>query len=88
MTVQPSHPNSRVFFSIRPPPGLLPVLGLLKWYMTPIFDAALLYTSMNPLPCSLHAHITHVCRAYIAGALATIYRRPKRGFDPPSARVS
>ena len=31
------------FYSILPPPGLLPVLGPLKWYMTPTLDAALLY---------------------------------------------
>ena len=29
-------------FSIRPPPGLLPVLGPLTRYMTPTLDAALL----------------------------------------------
>ena len=29
-------------FSIRPPPGLLPVLGPLTQYMTPTLDAALL----------------------------------------------
>ena len=32
-------------FFIRPPPGLLPVLGLLKRYMTPTLDAALLISS-------------------------------------------
>ena len=31
-----------VFFCIHPPPGLLPVLGLLRQYMTPTLDAALL----------------------------------------------
>ena len=31
------------FFSIRPPPGFLPVLGLLTRYMTSTLDAALLY---------------------------------------------
>ena len=31
-----------LFFCIHPPPGLLPVLGPLKWYMTPTLDAALL----------------------------------------------
>ena len=30
------------FFSIPPPPGLLPVLGLLTQYMTPALDTALL----------------------------------------------
>ena len=29
------------FISIRPPPGLLPVLGPLELYMTPTLDAAL-----------------------------------------------
>ena len=33
------------FFSYLPPPGLLPVLGLLEWYMTPTLDAALLCSS-------------------------------------------
>ena len=33
------------FFSIRPPPKLLPVLGRLKLYMTPTLDAALLCSS-------------------------------------------
>ena len=33
------------FFSIRPPPGLLPVLGPLERYMTPTLDAALLISS-------------------------------------------
>ena len=31
-----------IFFSIPPPPGLLPVLGLLTLYMTPSLYAALL----------------------------------------------
>ena len=31
------------FFCIRPPPVLLPVLGLLERYMTPTLDAALLW---------------------------------------------
>ena len=30
-----------LFFSIRPPPGLLPVLGPLERYMTPTLDSAL-----------------------------------------------
>ena len=30
-----------LFFSIHPPPGLLPVLGPLERYMTPTLDAAL-----------------------------------------------
>ena len=30
------------FFNIRPSQGLLPVLGLLEWYMRPILDAACL----------------------------------------------
>ena len=34
-----------VFFCIRPPPGLLPVLGPLECYMTPTLDAALLISS-------------------------------------------
>ena len=33
------------FFCIRPPPGLLPVLGPLKRYMTPKLDSALLCSS-------------------------------------------
>ena len=33
------------FFCIRPPPGLLPVLGPLECYMTPTLDAALLISS-------------------------------------------
>ena len=33
------------FFCIRPPPELLPVLGLLDRYMTPTLDAALLCSS-------------------------------------------
>ena len=33
------------FFSIRPSPGLLPVLGPLERYMTPTLDAALLSSS-------------------------------------------
>ena len=31
-----------LFFCIRPPPELLPVLGLLEQYMTPTLEAALL----------------------------------------------
>ena len=34
-----------IFFSIRFPPKLLPVLGLLEQYMTPTLDAALLFSS-------------------------------------------
>ena len=34
-----------IFFCIRPPPELLPVLGPLERYMTPTLDAALLYSS-------------------------------------------
>ena len=34
-----------IFFCIPPPPGLLPVLGLLEWYMTPTLDSALLISS-------------------------------------------
>ena len=34
-----------IFFSVRPPLGLLPVLGPLERYMTPTLDAALLYFS-------------------------------------------
>ena len=34
-----------IFLSIRPPPGLLPVLGLLERYMTPTLDAAMLCSS-------------------------------------------
>ena len=34
--------KGRGFFSIHPPPEFLPVLGLLKRYMTPTLDAALL----------------------------------------------
>ena len=33
------------FFSICPPPGLLPVLGPLERYMTPTLDSALLISS-------------------------------------------
>ena len=33
------------FFSIRSPPGLLPVLGPLERYMTPTLDSALLCSS-------------------------------------------
>ena len=33
------------FFSIRPPPGLLPVLGHLERCMTPTLDSALLISS-------------------------------------------
>ena len=33
------------FFSIHPPPELLPVLGPLEWYMSPTLDAALLNSS-------------------------------------------
>ena len=33
------------FFSIRPPLGLLPVLGPLEWYLMPTLDAALLISS-------------------------------------------
>ena len=40
----------RVCFSIRPPPGLLSVLGPLERYITPTFDAALLYSSQYTLP--------------------------------------
>ena len=35
----------KFFFSIRPPPGLLPVSGLLEQYMTPTLDSALLCSS-------------------------------------------
>ena len=47
MTIQPINPSSiffllqNFFFGIRPPLGLLPVLGPLEWYMTPTLDAAL-----------------------------------------------
>ena len=34
-----------IFFSIRPPPGLLYVLRPLERYMTPTLDAALLISS-------------------------------------------
>ena len=34
-----------LFFSIRPPPGLLPVLGPLERYMMPTLDSALLISS-------------------------------------------
>ena len=34
-----------IFLSIRPPPGLLPVLGPLERYMTPTLDSALLISS-------------------------------------------
>ena len=37
--------QKKTFFCIRPPLELLPVLGLLKRYMTPTLDAALLYSS-------------------------------------------
>ena len=33
------------FFCIRPPLGLLPVLGPLEWYVTPTLEAALLISS-------------------------------------------
>ena len=33
------------FFSIRPPPGMLSLLGLLEQYMTPTLDSALLISS-------------------------------------------
>ena len=36
---------NKTFFSIRPSPELLPVLGLLEQYMTPTLDAALLCSS-------------------------------------------
>ena len=58
-------------FSIHPPPGLLPVLGPLKWYMTPTLDAALLcmvhrdglttIISMKHAAFQLIHHMTHVC---------------------------
>ena len=32
-----------IFFIIRPPPELLPVLGPLEWYMTPTLDSILCY---------------------------------------------
>ena len=37
--------NTSIFFSIWPPPELLPVLGLLERYMTPTLDVALLCSS-------------------------------------------
>ena len=37
--------NFILFFSIHPPPGLLPVLGLLERYVTLTLDAALLISS-------------------------------------------
>ena len=33
---------------VRPPPGLLPVLGPLEWYMRPTLDAALLISYKPP----------------------------------------
>ena len=39
-----NYPTLSIFF-IRPPPGLLPVLGPLERYMTPRLDAALLSSS-------------------------------------------
>ena len=38
-------PSKLLFYSIRPPPGLLSVLGTLEWYMTPTLDAVLLCSS-------------------------------------------
>ena len=42
-------------FCIRPPPGLLPVLGPLEQYMMPTLDAALLCSSRagSHLDCTL-----------------------------------
>ena len=38
-----------IFFSIRPPPGLLPVLGPLEQYLMPTLDAALLLNDWHPI---------------------------------------
>ena len=49
-------------FSIRPPPGLLPVLGPLEAvHDSYTWRSPALYISMNVQPYSLHAHIAHVC---------------------------
>ena len=37
--------EQQTFFCIRPPPELLPVLGMLEWYMTLTLEAALLCSS-------------------------------------------
>ena len=37
------------FVSICPPPGFLPVLGLLEGYMTPTLDTAWLYSHLTKL---------------------------------------
>ena len=42
-----------IYFSIHPPPGLLPELGLLTRYMTPALDAALLISHV----CGSRDHI-------------------------------
>ena len=56
------------FFSIRPPPGLLPVFGPLTRYMTPTLDAALLMCgspergrATSYVCFDACNHITHVC---------------------------
>ena len=54
------------FFSYPPSSGIALCVGIVGTaHMTPTLDAALLYVvhhiSMNVQPCSLHAHLTHVC---------------------------
>ena len=67
-----NHSKTTPFFlSIRPPLGLLPVLGPLDvvhdfytWRSPALYSSMWrgnIYISMNMQPCSLHAHITHVC---------------------------
>ena len=54
--------SSFFYFSIRPPPALLPVLGLLTQYMTPTLDPALLYVVHRDGVTTInHDRITHVC---------------------------
>ena len=53
--------NMSIFFSFRPPPELLPVLGLLERYMTPTLDA-------------VYIHICHINTVRQAGFDPPLHR--------------
>ena len=69
------------FFSIRPPPELLPVLGPLERYMTPTFDTARLCSSRAgfDLGCKSDWFEEHLVTN--ENMVLCLYM-PKAGFDP------
>ena len=62
-----------LFLSICPPPGFIPVLGLLERYMMPTLDSALLYSSRAGAdPGRLIDKFIHINSSM-----------PQAGYDPP-----